>query len=739
MATKRPPVKPTDPLPFRDPVLSLDARVTDLLDRMTPAEKVGQMCQWPVFGDLREAVVAKGLGSILCGVDEDADELQRLACEQTRLGIPLLVAIDAIHGHSMQHNATIFPSALALACAWDEALCQRVARATAREMAYTCCAWTFSPVLCLPRDLRWGRVDETFGEDPYLIGLFGAAMVRGYQGDDLAHPESVAACAKHYAGYGDTQGGREASESDHSERKMRSLFLPPFAEAAKAGCATYMTAYQVIDGTPCTCNPWLLRTVLRHEWRSDALVVTDWANVSRMIREQFVAADFDEATTRAVHAGNDMIMTTPEFYEAALRGLESGAIPAALVDEAVARILRLKFRLGLFENPRRMDKAKAKAVIGCNAHRALALQAAEESAVLLKNTGILPLRRDITRTIAVIGPNADNDLEQLGDWSLGAGQGQGRMRKHDRAITKTLLDGLIAQFGADAEVRYAAGCGVREPGLHKIAQAVRLAEASDVVVLALGDQLHCTGECKSTATLELQGGQKALVEALAATGTPLVVVFIASKPLAIPEVDAKADAVLCAFNPGMEGGVALAKIIAGSVAPQGRLTLSFPCHVGQQPVFYNQTAGAHHQDYPDLPGKGFFGLYPFGFGLTYTTFGYYGTEVSQASYAPGETVRLSVEVRNTGDRDGVETVQVYMRDVVSSVTWPRKNLVAFRKVALKSGESRRITFEIPGERFAILNARCERVVEPGAFELLVGGSSKDSDLKTVRFMIGAHT
>ena len=722
--------------PYRNPALPIEQRTEDLLARMTPAEKVGQMCQWPVFSDLADAVVSKGLGSILCGVDEDVDTLQHLACEKTRLGIPLLVAIDAIHGHSMQYNATIFPSALALSCAWDESLCERVARATAMEMAYTGCSWTFSPVFCLPRDLRWGRVDETFGEDPFLIGRFGAAMVRGYQGEDLAHPESVAACAKHFAGYGDTQGGREASESDHSERKMRAVFLPPFREAVKAGCATFMTAYQVIDGIPCTANPWLLRTVLRDEWTSDALLVTDWANVTRLVREQFIAADFDEASACAVQAGNDMAMTTPEFYEATLRGLESGTIPMALVDEAVRRILRLKFKLGLFENPRRMNKAKAASIIGRKPHRDLALQAAGESAVLLKNNGILPLRHDINRKIAVIGPNADNDIEQLGDWSLGAGQGQGRMRKHDRAKTRTLLDGIITQFGADAEISFASGCGIREPGLHKIAQAVRLAEASDIVILALGDQLNCTGECRSTATLELQGGQKALFDAVSATGTPIVVVFIASKPLAIPEIDAKADAVLCAFNPGMEGGDALACIIKGTLAPQGRLTISFPVHVGQQPVFYNQTAGAHHQDYPDLPGKGFFGLYPFGFGLTYTTFGYYRPAASKAVYKPGEPVELTVEVRNTGERDGVETVQVYMRDVVSSVTWPRKNLVAFRKVALKSGESRQLAFEIPHDQFAIVNTRCERVVEPGEFELLVGGSSKDGDLKTVRFSIG---
>lgn len=722
---------------YRKANLPIEQRVQDLLARMTPAEKAGQMCQWPTFyEDLDQSVVSKNLGSILCAVDEDADALQRLACEKTRLGIPLLVAIDAIHGHSMKHNATMFPSALALSCAWDEQLCEDVARVTAKEMAYTGCSWTFSPVFCLPRDLRWGRVDETFGEDPTLIGRFGAAMVRGYQGTDLSHPESVAACAKHYAGYGDTQGGREASESDHTERKMRSLFLPPFQAAVEAGCASFMTAYQVIDGVPCTTNAWLLRELLRQEWKSDALVVTDWANVTRLVTEQFVAHNAADATAQAVAAGNTMLMTSPECYDALLEGMEKGTLPMVHIDEAVSLILTLKFKLGLFENPRLMDKTKAAAIIGCKAHRTIARKSAAQSAVLLKNNGILPLRTDCLRHIAVIGPNADNDVEQLGDWSLGAGQGQGRMQKHDRAKTVTLLDGIIDSFGKQTKVSYAVGCGVRQPDTHKIPQAVRLAESADVVILALGDQLHCTGEERSTATLELQGGQKALFEALIATGTPIVVVFLGSKPLAIPEVDAHADALLCAFNPGMEGGHALAAIIKGDTAPQGRLTLSFPHHVGQQPVFYNQTAGAHHQHYPDLPGKGFFGLYPFGFGLTYTTFRYLRARVSKPEYAAGETVVLSVEVRNTGEREGIETVQVYMQDKVSSVTWPRKNLIDYRKVNLKPGQTKQLRFNLPYEKFSIINARNESVVESGEFALMVGGSSRDGDLKTVSFHIG---
>lgn len=723
-------------LPYKNPGLSLEKRVEDLLGRLTLEEKIGQMCQLPIFADLRRAVAERGIGSILCGVDENVEELQHLAVEKTRLGIPLLVGIDAIHGHSMAYNATMFPTQLGLSCAWDETLCEAVARATAKEMAYTGCQWTFSPVLCTARDLRWGRVNETFGEDPYLIGKLACAMIRGYQGKKLSDPDSVAACAKHFAGYGETMGGREASESDHSERKMRAVFLPPFEAAAQAGCASFMTAYQVINGVPCTTNAWLLRHVLRDEWKSDAMVVTDWANMERLRTEQFTATDDVDAVTQGVCAGNDMCMSVWSFIDSALQGVKSGAIPVAVIDEAVARILRLKFRLGLFENPRFVDYQKRAAIVGCAAHHALALRAARESAVLLKNTGILPLRLDVVREIAVIGPNADDDLNQLGDWSLGAGQNQGVMQRNDRACTKTILDGMVATFGEEAKITYAQGCGGQRGQTEKIARAVRLAEQADVVVLALGDQLPFIGEGHSTATLELQGGQNELFEALVATGTPIVVVFISSKPLVISHIAEKAEAVLCVFNPGMEGGVAIAEIIRGQVAPQGRLTVSFPNHVGQQPVYYNQTGGAHHHDYPDLPGKGFFGLYSFGYGLTYTTFKYSEPVLAKPSFAHGETVKVSIEVRNSGSRDAVETVQVYFCDCVSSVTWPRKNLIAFRKVPLKSGELKKVAFELPPESFAIVNGRCERVVESGEFELMIGKSSRDMDLKKVRFTIG---
>ncbi len=732
--------RPASRFPYQNARLAVGKRVEDLLGRMTVAEKVGQMTQLagtnPAIIQLIETC---HLGSVLSILGEQTVEAQKAALK-SRLGIPLLLGIDAIHGHSMQYGATIFPSALALSCSWHEALIEETARVTAREMQYTGVHWTFSPVFCLPRDLRWGRVNETFGEDPLLIGRFGSAMVRGYQGLDLAARDSIAACAKHYAGYGDTIGGRDASEADHSRRKMRRWFLPPFEAAVKAGVATVMTGYECIDGVPCTANRWLMTDVLRGEWGFEGVVVTDWDNVGRMVNQKKVSPDMADAAVRAIRAGNDLMMQTPAFLENAVAAVRDGRIPLAEVDQAVRRILGLKFRMGLFEDPRLADDARAISVIGTRANRATALQAAREGAVLLKNGGVLPIRADRIKRIAVIGPNADDDLEQLGDWSLGAGQGQGIMQKHPRASTVTVRDGLDTCFGGSLEVTYAQGCAMTGDGApHKIAKAVRLAERADVAVLVLGDQIPFTGESRSTATLELPGAQQALFDAVLATGTPVVVVFLASKPLAIPAVAKGADAILCVFNPGMEGGTAIAEILAGSCEPCGKLTIGFPWHVGQQPVMYQQMPGAHQGGYPDLPdGSGFDALFPFGFGLSYTTFILRRPRLAAASIRPGGMVSAEVDVQNTGERPGVEVVQCYLHDLVTSVTWPVKMLVDFKRVTLKPGEKQTVRFDIPYESLAIVDEDGKRVVEPGEFDLLIGTSSRDRDLKALRFSVGGH-
>ncbi len=743
-------------LPYRDPSLSVDQRVADLLARMTTEEKVGQMLQingQANAGDQVALAAKLGAGSVLCVVGADTVPHQRAALA-SRLGIPVLFGIDAIHGHSMWHGATMYPTQLGLACAWDADLAQRVARATAVEMAYTGVSWTFAPVFCLPRDLRWGRVNETCGEDPVLVGILGAAMVRGFQGDDLKDRTSVAACAKHYLGYGDSMGGRDASESEHTPRKIRSLFLPPFQTAVSAGVATVMTGYQAIDGTPCTANRWLLTDVLRGELGFTGMVVTDWDNVGIMVRDQRVCADVDDASARALNAGNDLIMNTPAFYEATLRNLACGRVSLAAIDQAVSRILALKVRLGLFEDPRLPDEAAAATVVGCAAHRSLAAEAATRALVLLKNrNGLLPLAPERLRRVAVVGPFADDALEQNGDWSLGAGQGQGLRERHPRSCNVTVRDGLERRLAAaGVTVVYAEGCQIHKGWARwdsrthhpdragddqgRIARAVATTQGADAVVVVLGDGILHTGEFKSTATLELPGAQLDLLRALHRTGVPLIVVLQSGKPLAVPEAAELADAFIVQFSPGMEGGTALAALLCGDCEPEGRLPISFPYHVGQQPVSYLHVPGAHGDHHPDLGHAGHRApLFAFGQGLSYTTVTYTSLTVASAKLRAGEALSASVLVTNTGNRPATETVQVYLRDLFTSATWPERRLIAWQKVTLAPGEAKRVAFGIPHRELACCDASGAWVVEPGDFEVLVGCSSREADLKRMAFAV----
>src|SRR5512136_48280 len=461
-----------------------------------------------------------------------------------RLGIPLLVGEDGIHGHSFWKGSTIFPTQLALAASWNPELIEQVGRVTAEEMAPTGIHWTFSPVLCLTRDLRWGRTDETFGEDPYLIGELGAAMIRGYQGKGIDDPAGVLATAKHYAGYSETQGGRDASEADLSRRKLRSYFLPPFERAARAGAMTFMTGYQSMEGVPSTCNHWLLNEVLKDEWGFKGVLVTDWDNVGRLVKEQKICADYVEAAIVAVRAGNDIMMTTPEFYEGAIEAVRTGRLAESELDAPCARFLALKFRMGLFENPRRPDLDRAAFETGRPEHRAINLEAARQSLVLLQNNGLLPLDPAKLKSIAVVGPNADDDLQQLGDWSLGSSQHPPEAGKHPREKTVTVLDGIRALAPKGLEVRYERGCSIVDADLSGIPAAVAAAQAAEVVVAVVGDALEFIGERRSTATLELQGGQIALLEALEKTAKPLVVVLVNSKPLVLPPAVRRAAAIV---------------------------------------------------------------------------------------------------------------------------------------------------------------------------------------------------
>ena len=505
---------------YRNPSLTVEERVADLLARMTLAEKVGQLMLWDARGEDLSFINAYQPGSILHIFGEKANRAIDLNVHN-RLAIPLLVGEDGIHGHSFWKGATIFPTQLALASSWNPELLEQVGRVTAEEMASTGVHWTFSPVLCLARDLRWGRTGETFGEDPYLIGELGVSLIRGYQGSGLEDPTTVLASAKHFAGYSETQGGRDASEADLSRRKLRSYFLPPFERAARAGAMTFMTGYQSIEGLPSTANRWLLTEVLKNEWGFQGVLVTDWDNVGRMVYEQKVCATYVDAAIVALRAGNDIIMTTPQFYDAAIEAVHSGRLAESEIDAPCARFLALKFRMGLFENPRRPDLDRAAIEISRPDHRAVNLAAARQSLMLLQNNGLLPLDPEKVKSIAVVGPNADDDLQQLGDWSLGSFQHPPAAGKQPREKTTTVLDGIRLLAPAGTSVIYERGCSIVDDDLSGIPAAVAAAQAADVIVAVVGDHLNFIGETQSTATLELQGGQVALLDALAQTGKPL--------------------------------------------------------------------------------------------------------------------------------------------------------------------------------------------------------------------------
>lgn len=770
-------------MPYKNPDLPVEERIADLLGRMTLEEKVGQMMQLDArSADLDDLIVNKHVGSVLHTRPEDLPRVVEAVDTKTRLNIPVLIGDDCIHGYSFWPGATIFPEQLGMAVSWDPEKVQAAGRATAEEVSATGVHWTFSPVLCIARDTRWGRVGETFGEDPTLIGEMASAIVKGYQGGAKAGEplpkDAVLACAKHFAGYSETQGGRDASEADLSHRKLESWFLPPFERVAKEGCGTFMLGYESIEGVPVTFNHWLLSEKLRGEWNYQGTLITDWDNVGRSVWEQHVKPDYTHAAADAVKAGNDLVMTTPQFYEGAIEAVRTGMLDEALIDEAVSRILALKFRLGLFEDPRLPDAERIKAVIGSEEHQRLNLEVARESVALLKNNGALPFEpssADGPKRIAVVGPLADDAQMQLGDWAGNSGQVDWMPDGHPREMIDTVLDGFKALVPEDWEVAYSRGANIVDlipdpegetfpdgqprPKVGVSAafdqalldEAVENARRSDLIVAVVGDVMQMIGETCSTATLELLGGQNALIDALAAvareTGKPFVVVLMSSKPMVLPAsvigtngvvVDmAPAEgvsALLWAPSPGMKGGRAIAEIILGRTEPSGRLPITFPRHAGQLPVYYNQIRGQHGNRYADLTQDPAFA---FGEGLSYTTFAYGEVVIDGADtpFATDGTVHASVTLANTGDRPGVEVVQAYVGDLVTSYSWTDRELKAFRRVELQPGESATIEFDIPVADCTIVDPDARRIVEPGEFELLIGHSSRREDLKRATFTV----
>ena len=713
---------------YQDASLSPAERTEDLLQRMTLEEIVGQMVQLPLqHGDTDQWVLERHIGSFLHTPLVDVVRLQKLA-ETTRLGIPILFGEDAIHGHCFQPGATIFPTQLALSCSWNPDQFEAMARVTAVEMAATGMYWTFSPVLCMGRDWRWGRIDETCGEDPLLVGDLAGAMVAGYQGESLSAPTSVLACAKHYAGYATSTGGRDAYESPVSRRGLKAEFLPPFRQVAQAGCATFMAGYQANDGVPCSADRWLLREVLCDEWGFEGFVVTDWNNVGALVTGQSVCATARDAARVAIEAGNHMIMTTPDFYDHALDLVRAGEVDASLIRDACRRILTMKFALGIFDEKRHPATDRIERDVGCDAHIAKALDAARDSLVLLENRDeLLPLGDGVTR-VALVGPNADDVRGQFGDWSFGSQQANLETNGHKEEACITPRKALDARAGIT--LCYARGCDAVDPQDKDIEEAVHAAQSSDVVIACVGDHASIHGESNDRSDLGLTGAQQELLEGVKATGKPLVVVLLCSKPLVVPWIQEHADAVICAFNPGMQGGTAVVEALWGEVNPHGKLSISFARAVGQMPINYQQMPGWHTcgnetGGYCDLTPEP---LWPFGYGLSYTRYRYENLVCEQAVLSRDAVLKVSVDVTNQGVHDGVEIVQLYVNDLVSTVTTPVKSLKAYRRVPLAAGESARVELDLPVSSLALVLPDLSEVVEPGVFEIMVGPSSRDEEL-----------
>jgi beta-glucosidase len=698
----------TQPLLAKD----VEEQVRALLHQMTVEEKLGQLLQvGPGEGnqitpeDAERARKGK-LGSMLSLLGAGpTNAAQRLAVEQSRLKIPLLFAFDVIHGYR-----TTFPIPLAESCSWNPELVEQSAAVAAAEAYAAGIRWVFAPMVDVARDPRWGRVAEGSGEDPYLGSAMAAARVRGFQGDDFSQPFKVVACAKHWVAYGACEGGRDYNSVDVSERALREVYFPPFRAAVEEGVGSLMSSFNDLSGVPASANPFTLTQVLRGEWKFNGVVISDYCSVDELRNHRF-SADGKAAALAALPAGVDveMVSTNYEKYGA--------SVPTEYLDEAVKRVLRLKFRLGLFEHPYTDESLEAKTMLQ-PAHRALARKMAAESLVLLQNRGArLPLSKDLKK-LAVIGPLADSAEDQLGTW-------RGLGRPEDAV---TVLKALRQKLPG-TQISYLRGCPIeKEPGPQEIAQAVAAARAAEATVIVIGEPQHFSGEANSRSSLHLPGRQLQLVQAIHQLGRPYVVVLMNGRPLCLPWLWKNSPAILEAWHPGLEGGPAIADALFGDVNPSGKLTMSFPVNEGQIPVYYNHRSTGRPEDpnnrctsrYIDIPNQPQFA---FGHGLSYTQF-----ELSQlhvnASSSPGNAVQVSLEVKNTGSRAGAEVVQLYVRDEVASVTRPVKELKGFQKVYLEAGESRRLQFRLGSRELGCYDAKMNFAVEPGTFEVTVGQSSQ---------------
>ncbi len=723
----------------------LDARVNALLQKMTLEEKIGQLVQYSAGsptgpgtgrGDYPDMIAKGGIGSLfnLTGARE-VNAMQKIAVEKSRLHIPLIFGLDVIHGYR-----TTFPVPLGMSATWNPALVEKAARIAAIEASSEGVRWTFSPMVDIARDARWGRIVEGNGEDTYLGQAMARAYVRGYQGANLQDPSSILACVKHYVAYGAAEGGRDYNTVDISDRSLRQVYLPPFKAAVDSGAATVMSAFDDLQGVPSTANPYTLTQILRGEWGFRGFVVSDWNSVGELI-PQGVALDPAMAARKALTAGVDMDMESNSYATTLLQQVKSGQVPQSVVDEAVRRILRVKVAMGLFEHPY-SDEAKSPITTLDPAHVAATRAVAEESFVLLKNDAangapVLPLASSV-KTVALVGPLADDAANMLGSWST---KGEA---KDVVTLRKALSDRLDQSQG---KLLYAKGTDILSTSDSGFAEAVAAARQADVVIAALGEDAGLmTGEAASRAHLDLPGNQQQLLQAIAATGKPVVLIVFSGRPLTLNWEAAHIPSILEAWFPGIQAGPALVRTLFGDVNPSGRLTTTFPRAVGQEPLYYNaMNTGRPAGDIdltrpPNNSGEKYRSryideqnspLFPFGYGLSYTKFQYSSPSLSAQSLTAASlnggssALTVSAEIKNTGSRAGSEVVQLYIRQIGTSVTRPVRELKGFQKISLAPGESKKVEFKLGKDELAFWNIDMKNVVEPAKITVWIGPNSAE--------------
>jgi beta-glucosidase len=710
-------------------------RADSVLALMTLEEKVGQLVQYSgdwVTGAVQgrpsetsDELLKKGkIGSFLNIVSsEKTMKLQKIAVEQSRLKIPIIFGLDVIHGYF-----STFPVPIGEASSWNPSLVEKSARMQAIEASSAGIHWTFNPMVDIARDPRWGRVMEGSGEDPYLGSLMAVARVKGYQGNDLTANNTILACVKHYAAYGGAEGGRDYNTVDLSERNLREFYLPPYKAAVEAGAGSLMASFNEIGGVPSSASKFLMTDILRGEWKSDGFVVSDWNSIGELIPHG-VAKDRKHSAELGIKATVDMDMETSAYFYHLADLVKEGKVDIKLVDDAVRRVLIAKFKLGLFENPYKYcDVEREKKTIKSKEIVDATREVAQETLVLLKNEkNILPLSKSL-KSIALIGPLVKSKDNPLGGWAaLG-----------DSNDVVSVFEGMTKKLGKNVKINYAEGCTILGKNKSGFAAAVKAAKASEVVVVFVGEHRGMSGEANSRATLDLPGVQEDLVKEIKKTGKPVVVVLMNGRPLTIQWLQENVNAIVEAWYPGISAGYVIADALFGDVNPSGKLPITFPRYVGQVPIYYNhKNTGRPHDPtnhytsyYMDLENSP---LYPFGYGLSYTTFEYSAPSLSKSSIKKDESFTVTVDVKNTGKVEGKEVVQLYIRDLVGSVTRPVKELKDFTKISLKPGEIKKITFTVTPEKLKFYDINMNHVVEPGDFKLFVGTNSVD--VKEASFIV----